>query len=303
MNTQPPLPDGLTAIAIGDQGLRGWRVETPACRALICQQGAQLLEFQSRGEPPLLWLSPRATRQPGKAIRGGIPLCFPWFGPHPADPARPAHGFARQRDWTLARAGQAPDMSGLELEFTLAADAATRELWPHEFLATLRMRLGHQLALQLAVTNTGSSPFSFSFAFHSYFPLADSSRARVEGLGGSTCIDQLSAGRQRSRQTGPVRFSGETDRIFLGTPGDCRLVDEATGYAIHVTTTGCRSVVAWNPGAEKAARLADMPADAWRGMACVEAGNVGEDATVLQAGKTGTYSMVLAQQSTAAPER
>lgn len=288
-----PLPAGLSPIAIGSAGLRGWEIHTPACRAVVSQQGAQLLAFQASGQPPLLWCSPQASRQPGKAIRGGIPLCFPWFGPHPAEAGMPAHGFARQRDWTLVDARALAD--ALQLEFTLAADAATRALWPHDFLATLRMTLGRQLALQLTVANTGTAPFGLAFAFHSYFPLADCRRARVEGLDDSLCIDQLPPGRPRHRQQGAVRFSGETDRIFLHTAGACRLVDEVRQQALRIVSEDCRSVIAWNPGPEKTARLADMPPDAWSGMACVESGNVEDDALVLPPGATRSFRLRIEQ--------
>lgn len=286
-------PAGLTALALGDHGLRGWQIATPACRAVLSQQGAQVLEFQAAGKPPLLWQSPWATREPGKAIRGGIPLCFPWFGPHPTDSGKPAHGFARQRDWTLSDVRQAPD--ALLVELTLAADDSTRALWPHDFLASLRISFGRSLALQLSVTNTGLTPFRFAFAFHSYFPLADSSQACVQGLEDSVCIDQLAPHRARSRQAGAVRFSGETDRIFLQTAGKCRLVDELQDRAVRLSAPDCRSVIAWNPGPDKTARLADMPPDAWRTMACVESGNVEDDSQELPPGTTRAFTLVLEQ--------
>lgn len=293
MPATPPLPAGLTPIALGGQGLRGWEISTPACHAVVSQQGAQVLEFQASGKPPLLWCSPLATRQPGKAIRGGIPLCFPWFGPHPNDAAKPAHGFARQRNWTLSAAGLAGE--SLQLEFTLSADAATRALWPHDFIATLRMTCGRQLALQLTVANTGLEPFGFGFAFHTYFPLADSRQARVEGLADSLCIDQLAPGRARHRQEGAVRFNGETDRIYLHTSGTCHLVDEGREQTLRIQAPDCRSVIAWNPGPEKTARLADMPPDAWREMACVETGNVEDDAPILPPGAARAFSLLIEQ--------
>lgn len=293
MDALSTLPAGVTAIALGDQGLRGWQIATPVCRAVLSQQGAQVLEFQAAGKPPLLWQSPQATRQPGKAIRGGIPICFPWFGPHPTDAGKPAHGFARQRDWALANARQTPD--ALLVELTLAADDTTRELWPHDFLASLRISFGSRLALQLSVANTGTTPFRFAFAFHSYFPLADSSRACVYGLEDSVCIDQLAQDRTRSRQTGAVRFSGETDRIFLQTAGECRLVDELRNQAVLLSAPDCHSVIAWNPGPDKTARLVDMPPDAWRTMACIESGNVEDDAPELPPGAKQTFTLVLEQ--------
>lgn len=295
MSTAPDLPPGLTEIPLGDQGLRGWQVDTPACTALVSRQGGQVLRFQARGRPPLLWLSPLAQLRPGKAIRGGIPLCFPWFGPHPADPALPAHGFARLRDWRLAEARRGGD--DLHLVLALDADAASRDLWPHDFQARLHLHFGRELALRLEVRNSGDTPCRLTFAFHSYFPLGDVRRAHVEGLAGSTCIDQLAAGRARHASPDELRFVGETDRIYLATSGECRLVDELSGDRFELRAEGCRSVVAWNPGPDKTLRLGDMPPAAWQGMACVESGNVEDDAVVLAPGTVRQFGLRLASSS------
>lgn len=294
MSTPPSLPDGLRDVPLGDNGLRGWQVDTPLCRALVSAQGGQVLAFQARGREPLLWLSPAAHLAPGKAIRGGIPLCFPWFGPHPSDSRQPAHGFARLREWQLAAARLDADV--LHLELALQADAGTRDLWPHDFRAVLRIGFGHHLSLQLEVANRGSAAFDFSLAFHSYFPLVDSCQARIEGLAGSICLDQLDPARHQRRQHGPVRFEGETDRIFTGVSADCLLLDEARDSAVRLLASGCRSVIAWNPGPEKTARLVDMPASAWQGMACVESGNVGEDSVSLPPGAVARFALTLQQE-------
>lgn len=293
MTTALALPPAVTETTLGTRGLRGWRISTPACQALVSAQGAQVLAFQARGQAPLLWLSPQALFQPGKAIRGGIPLCFPWFGPHPDDPARPAHGFARLRDWRLVEASATGE--ALQLELALDDDEATRALWSHAFSARLRLTFGRSLALRLTVTNTGQGDFPLGFAFHSYFPLADSAAAHVEGLDGSLYIDQVAAGRPRRHQDGLLRFSGETDRIYLFTSGCCRLVDEVNDHVVRLAAPECRSVIAWNPGPDKSARLADMGPGAWRGMACVESGNVEDDAVRLLPGAARAFTLVLEQ--------
>lgn len=290
MDATRPLPPALTEVALGSEGLRGWRVATPLCQALVSEQGAQLLAFQAIGRKPLLWLSPRARFSPGVAIRGGIPLCFPWFGPDPAG-AGPAHGLARQRNWSLAGAEMAGEL--LQLTFTLADDDATRALWPHAFRLTLVMLLGRTASLQLHVANTGTRDFRFAFALHSYFPVADIRRTRITGLEGVEYIDQLHAARARARHAEPLRFSGETDRIYVHASGECCLVDEAGGQAIRIHAPDCRSVVAWNPWAGKTARLADMAADGWQGMACVESGNVADDEVTLPAGASKVFSLLL----------
>lgn len=293
MSIPAPLPPGLRELALGDEGLRGWSVDTPRCTALVSAQGAQLLEFCPRGGAPLLWRSAAAALRPGKAIRGGIPLCFPWFGPHPDSPALPAHGFARTRAWQLDRAEQAGD--ALVLQLSLESDATTRDLWPFDFRAELHMTLGLEAHLECRVRNTGHQPFRFSFAFHSYFPVADSRHARVEGLDGALRIDQLDPQRRRGRQQGPLRFEGETDLVFLGAERELRLYDESGGTTTRIHAPGCHSVVVWNPGPEKAARLADMLPTEWPGMACVETGNIEDDAIELSPGASARLGLALAR--------
>jgi glucose-6-phosphate 1-epimerase len=280
----------MQPVILGNAGLTGWKIATPHCRALISSQGAQVLEFQAVGKRPLLWLSEAAVYQPGRAIRGGIPLCFPWFGPAP-DGAGPAHGFARQLAWELTQAENRPD--ALHLQFHLGASPATRALWPHDFEATLGLTLGRVLQLQLAVSNTGATPFSFTFAFHSYFPVSDIARAQVDGLDGTPWRDQRDPARTQHIQQGLVNFAGETDRLHLHATGEYCLLDAAGGQAIRLSAPACRSAIVWNPGPEKAARLGDMAPDAWRGMACVECGNVDSDAVTLPPGAAKLFTLLL----------
>lgn len=288
-----PLP-GLTPVLLGPQELPGWRIENPHCRALISTQGAQVLSFQTGTEPPLLWLSEQAVYAPGKAIRGGIPLCFPWFGPHPDDHSKPAHGFARNRPWQLTQATQGA--TGHRLVFALRADAATLALWPHAFLAELMIELGRELQLTLTVHNTGPQPFTFTHAFHSYFPVAAIEHACVDGLDGSQCIDQLALARTPTPHHGPVRCQGETDRIYVGAGGRYR-IKAPPGGGIRIGAPGCHSAIVWNPGQAKTARLGDMAADAWRGMICVECGNVESDTVTVAAGASAACGLTVAAGS------
>jgi len=287
---------GISKVMLGKeqgegQGLPGLLIENPHCRATVALQGAQILDFQAAGQRPLLWLSERALLTPGKAIRGGIPLCFPWFGSHPQDASKPAHGFARNREWQLSAASLGEQ--GHTLVFTLNADAATRALWPHDFRAELHMELGQTLCLSLHVHNTGAQPFSFTFAFHSYFPVADIRQVCVEGLDGSRCIDQLAATRTPQPYGGPVTFAGETDRIYLAARGDYRIIDMVSGGETRIKAPGCRSAIVWNPWAEKTARLGDMHPEGWQGMVCVECGNVESDRVTVGAGQGVEWGVVL----------
>lgn len=286
------LPAGVTEIPLGENGLRGLQVETPLCNALISLQGAQLLQFQATGKSPLLWLSEDAIFKPGKSARGGIPLCFPWFGTH-ADQDKPAHGFARHRIWTLNNARRDGDIVMLELE--LRDDAATQKLWPHAFIARQTLTLDRDITLTLTVKNSGDAPFRFTFAQHSYFPVRDISRARVEGLEGQPYFDALQDWKVIESEAAGIRFNAETDRVYEGASGHYRIVDEAAGSAITIASDDCKSAIVWNPWIEKNARMGDMGAEGWRGMLCVESGNTGRDGITLAAGEERAFTLKLAK--------
>jgi glucose-6-phosphate 1-epimerase len=289
------LPAGLRRVFLGEGNgtFPALEVATPACNALVSLQGAQLLRMASVAGEELCWLSPGARFLPGRAVRGGIPLCFPWFGTHPANPALPAHGFARVRDWRLADATVVTDGS-VSLCFELADDAATRALWPHAFRATLNYTLGAALTLDFMVTNAGEAAFAFGFALHNYLPVTDVSSLRIEGLGGLPYTDKLANNARLRLPEGALRISGETDRVFHAAGGRYRVVDEVTGVTLELDATDCRDVVVWNPWATKAASLGDVPADAWRRMVCVECGNTGATDVQLAPGETRRWRQRIA---------
>ncbi len=284
------LPAGITEIPLGENGLRGLKVDTPLCSALLSFQGAHLLQFQTTDKVPLLWLSEDAIFKAGKSARGGIPLCFPWFGT-PADKDKPAHGFARHRLWTLTAARRDGDIVTLELELT--DDADTRKLWPHAFRARQTLVLGRNITLTLTVENRDKTPFTFTFAQHSYFPTSDILRTRVEGLEGRPYFDATQDWKILESEADGIRFSAETDRVYEGAGGHYHIVDEAAGHTIVIRSDDCKSAIVWNPWTEKSARMGDMGTDGWRGMLCVESGNTGSDAITLAAGEQRAFTLRL----------
>lgn len=285
------LPAGVTEIPLGENGLRGLQVETPLCSAVLSLQGAQLLQFQATGKSPLLWLSEDAIFKPGKSARGGIPLCFPWFGTH-ADTDKPAHGFARHRQWTLISASRDGDTVTLELE--LQSDAETKKLWPHDFIARQTLTLGRGITLTLKVENSGTFPFRFTFAQHSYFPVSDITRTRVDGLECHPYFDALQDWKILESEAAGIRFAAETDRVYEGAGGHYRIVDEAATTAIAIASDDCKSAIVWNPWIEKNARMGDMGVEGWRSMLCVESGNTGSDGITLAAGEQRAFTLKLA---------
>jgi glucose-6-phosphate 1-epimerase len=261
-------------------GLEVVEIETATATATIALQGAQVLSFVPRGGRERLWVSERARWAPGAALRGGIPLCFPWFGPHPSGPALPAHGFARTRVWPLARISEI-DQGHVQVELALSSDEATAALYPHRFEARLTVTVGDALALGFEVANPGPTPLSFEVALHSYFAVSDVANVALEGLGGCALLDKVT-GERRREGAPPVRIVGEVDRIYE-TGGPVTLVDPA-GASLRIESAGAGSTVVWNPASAKTATLGDMAADGYRRFVCVETGAIGDRRVTLAPG-------------------
>jgi glucose-6-phosphate 1-epimerase len=269
---------------VSEHGLPAVRVASKTASGLVYVQGAHLAAWQPAGQEPVLWMSENAVYTAGKALRGGVPICFPWFGPHGEKPELPAHGFARTRAFEYR--GARHDATGrTELEFTLDSDEQTLASFPYAFTARLRVAFGSSLGLEFSVTNRDTQPFSFEAALHSYFDVTDVTRASVRGLEGARYVDKV---REQSVFTeGPreVRFVAETDRVYEST-GTCQIDDRAKKRTIVVEKENSGATVVWNPWREKAAQMSDLGAAAWLGMLCVESANVGKSRVTLAAGES-----------------
>lgn len=271
----------------GEHGALVAQVGNAGSTAEIARQGAQLLTWAPAGQPAVVWLSPDARFTAGKSLRGGAPVCWPWFGAHPDDASKPAHGFARNVDWTVVETTTLPDATRIVLR--LVPEAAQRALWPHDAELTLTVTVGERLRLDLTTHNTGTEPIRITQALHTYFQVGDIDTTRVEGLDGTTYVDRTD-GDARVVQDGPVTVHGEVDRIYLDCPGEVTIVDESLGRRIGISKQGSRSYVLWNPWAEKGAKFGDMGEDGYRRMLCVETCNAWDDAVDIAAGAEHTLS-------------
>ena len=273
---------GHVSFAAGAGGLPVAIVRTPHSDATIALQGATVVSFQPGNQAGLLWRSDHGAWAEDRAIRGGIPICWPWFGPHPTDPAKPAHGFVRSRPWTLL--GTAVSGSGAtEVRLGLNDDEATRALWPHAFALELVAVVGVDLRVSLLVHNAGTTPFTCGGALHTYLHVGDVTAITIDGLDGCTYIDAVD-GRRAKTQHGAVTIEGETDRIYQDTTATCMIDDRVLGRRITVAKEGSRSTVVWNPWREKAARLPDMGEEEYPSMVCVEVANALGDSVVVPPG-------------------
>ncbi|MEQ1718721.1 MAG: D-hexose-6-phosphate mutarotase [Hyphomicrobium sp.] len=254
---------------------------TANANAVVALQGAQVLSFVPAGQDDVLWLSPAARLGTGRAVRGGVPICWPWFGAHPSDSSKPAHGLVRVRDWQVV--GSASSVAHSRLVMAVAPAAGDGSLWPGGAWLQLEITLTDTLALALATENRGGDVLAITGALHTYLAVGDISNATIEGLSGRPYIDQLAA-QVMHGDAAPVTITGEIDRIYQETADTVTVVDHARGRRVNIAKQGSRSTVVWNPWIEKNARLGDLGAEGYRRMVCVETANAGSDVVTLAAG-------------------
>jgi glucose-6-phosphate 1-epimerase len=275
------LPPGAS-LRPGRGGLDCLSIDTDACAGEIHLHGAHVTGWQPRGSAPVIWMSGHSAFEPGKPIRGGVPVCFPWFGPHPSDATQPPHGFARLSKWPLDRVERRAD-GAVAVTLSLRTDGQSHP-WPHRCLLTFRATFGRHLGLELVVRNVGEAPCVVQEALHTYFSVGDIRRVAVEGLAGATFVDKMRGGERFVQDAAPISFTGETDRVYLDTATATTIVDPALGRRVVVEKQGSRATVVWNPWIAKAKAMPDFGDDEWTSMLCVETANVLDDAVTLTPG-------------------
>lgn len=255
--------------------------------ASIALHGAQILRYQPRGQAPVLWVSKDAVYAEGKSVRGGVPICWPWFGAHPAHKA--SHGFVRNGFWRLRSIAQLADDS-TEIVLSLEDDERSRSLWPVSFALELRVLVAQSLSLSLTMTNRSEIPQTITAALHSYFYVGDIASTAVLGLEQIEYLDALQDF-QRFTQFNEIRFDAELDRIYEHCSADEWIHDELLGRRIRLQKTNSRSTVVWNPWIKKSASMSDFEAGGYRHMVCVETGNIASDAVDLAPGGSHTLGV------------
>ena len=264
-------------------------IENEYCSASIVMQGAHLTRWQPNDvEQPVIWLSEDARFSKGKSIRGGIPVCWPWFGPHSSEDDFPAHGHARTVEWMLLSTKSTED-GGTELQFQLIENEHSQKLWPHNTPLILVFNLDQTLKVQLITENADDHAVTIGEALHTYFHISDIESIRVTGLENCGYYDKVADA--RALQQGAVRFSAETDRVYLNTIATCIIEDAALGRSIHIDKSGSQSTVVWNPWIDKANAMCDLGVDGWRNMVCVETANAMENLVTIEPGEQHTISV------------
>lgn len=280
LNNQFSIQNALTFEA-APGGLIRVLISTPLAEADLYLQGAHVAHWTPRGRKPVLFMSSKSFFAPGKAIRGGIPIIFPWFGARSDGKPGPAHGYARTSEWAVESTRLLND-GAVEIALTLNAEDGISV----RFAAAI----GTELVMSLEVANGGSAPFRYEEALHTYFAISDIANISVTGLENTTYIDKTDNFLKKQQYNEPIRIAGETDRVHLDTTGTCTIHDPGWQREIAIAKTGSHSTVVWNPWIAKTAGMPDMAPDEWRNMVCVETANAADNIRVLESGHSHRLS-------------
>lgn len=260
-------------------------ISTPAVEADVYLQGAHVTHWTPSGQRPVLFVSPKSLFAPGKAIRGGVPIIFPWFGARSDGKPGPAHGFARSMEWAI-EATRLRNDGRVEITLALAPNDAIRGLGYAAFHLRFRVAVGSELEMELETRNDATEPFTYEEALHTYFAIADIHQATVSGLEGTTYIDKTDGFKRKKLGNEPVRIAKETDQVHLSSQATCVLHDPVWNRSIIVEKSGSDSTVVWNPWIDKTKGMSDMAPGDWKEMICVETANAADNAIHLAAGAT-----------------
>jgi glucose-6-phosphate 1-epimerase len=274
-----------------ENGLQYLEIDNPLATGKIALQGAHVMHWQPKFlAHPVLWLSSNARYVKGRSIRGGVPICWPWFGAHPTDSTLCPHGFARVIPWRVMDIDATPTgATRIILEMQQTPEAQRQLSYPYEL--TLTITIGRRLRIDLATTNLAEHPFVIGEAFHTYFNVSDLSNIKITGMQDLVYLDKLLK-YERNVEHNPLTFDGqEYDRVYVDHSSDCSIHDSGYNRIIHVSKSGSDSTVVWNPGADKAATMGDMGVgEEWRKTICVETTNALDNMVVINPGRKHVLS-------------
>ena len=270
INQRHGIP-GIAEVVTGNGRLPKVRIRSRAATGEIYLHGAHVTSWCPEGAEEVIFLSSRSKWEDGQAIRGGVPICFPWFGDKADDPSAPAHGFVRTKSWSLESIAISAD--AVTVNMSTVSDETTKRWWPADFRAVYRASFGAELKLELEVHNLGSTAVYFEEALHAYFKVGDVRSARVKGLNAVHYLDKTDHYCEKVQQS-EVEITSETDRVYLDTESPLQLSDPVLRRHIQVAKQNSRTTVIWNPWSEKAKAISDLGSDQWTEMLCIETSNV-----------------------------
>jgi glucose-6-phosphate 1-epimerase len=273
---------GMARVVAGQGNLPKVEITARAAAAEIYLHGAHVTSWQPAGSEEIIFVSKQSRWEDGRAIRGGIPVCFPWFRGKGDNPQAPAHGFVRTRAWELSSIED--EQGSVVVTLSTESDEASRHWWPYEFRLMHRITVGAELKLELIATNTGATSLQFEEALHTYHRVGDVREVRVAGLDGATYLDNMDGNREKL-QSGDVMLTRQTDNAYLNTRNAAEVIDPVLGRRIRTEKKNSLTTVVWNPWQEGAKALADLGDEEWQQMVCVEASNILANAVRLAPGE------------------
>jgi glucose-6-phosphate 1-epimerase len=293
LNQRFAIP-GVASIVAGNGNLPKISITAPQASAEIYLHGAQVTSWQSAGFDEVIFLSQQSHWENGKAIRGGIPICFPWFRAKSDNSKAPSHGFVRTKAWELESIIASDD--AVTVSLATGNDDNGRQWWPYEFRIVHRITIGAKLKLELSVTNTGNAAFHFEEALHTYHQVADVEQVRIAGLDGTSFLDNMDGNREKLQQ-GDLKMSAPTDNAYLNTTSAVEVIDPIFKRRIRTEKKNSLTTVAWNPWSQGAKSLSDLGDEEWKQMVCAEASNILAAAVTLAPGEEHTMTAILSVSS------
>ena len=267
----------------GKGGFPVIEIKNEYAEAVVSLYAGQILSYQPVNQTQdMMFLSDNAYYQTGKAMKGGAPVCWPWFGPDPEDKGRSSHGFVRNRLWSMRSLVSTQD-GATKVTMGLVDTPETRTIWDYSFDLAIAITVGSSLTIELITQNTGEQDFSITQALHSYFTVGDITKVQVLGLADKSYIDKVDGGKQKT-QTGAVSFTQECDRIYLDVPSQLTIDDASLNRQIKITATNSHTAIVWNPWSEISANMADLADLDYQNFVCVETANAANEIVEVAAG-------------------
>lgn len=281
---------GAAKINEGNNGLPRIQITGSRAEGEMYLHGAQVTSWKPAGNDEVLFLSTKSRWQEGQAIRGGIPICFPWFRAKRDDPKAPAHGLVRTKSWQLESIVE--EELGVVVSMSTESDDQTRRWWPTDFRLLHRVVFGPELILELTCTNTGKTDLRFEEALHTYNRVSDVANVQLQGLDSVQFLDNTDSNRAKV-QNGNATITSATDNAFLSTQSDVDLIDPELRRHIRLKKAHSLTTVVWNPWRDGAARLGDLGDGEWTQFLCVEASNILAASVSLAPGQKHKLTAVL----------
>ncbi|UEG49757.1 D-hexose-6-phosphate mutarotase [Ferruginibacter lapsinanis] len=281
---------GQVSFSEGTGGLPFVTITNEFATAKISLYGAHVTSYQPKGEKDILWMSEQSAFEAGKPIRGGIPVCFPWFGPHATDTTKPQHGFARLTEWAVKSTATLANGAN-EIQLSLTSNDETQNMWPFAFSAVITVTVADKLSITLSVKNTGTETFTYTDALHTYFNVSDLSNIDIAGLQNATYLEAGST-EIKTQAEALLLINKEENRRYNNHTGDCIITDKGYNRKISVGKTGSKITVVWNPGEATTKNIGDIPDDGYKTFICVEAVNALDDVVTITPGNEYSTSAV-----------